>query len=478
MYLLDDTIAAIASASGGASRGIVRISGPQVLSCLDAVFPVCDQGKLQPPKHAQAFSGLLQISGFTAAAPCDVYLWPKGRSYTGQMAAELHTLGSPPLLEALLNSLCTAGARMAEPGEFTLRAFLSGRIDLTQAEAVLAVIDAAGPHELQVAMAQLAGGLAVPLHRLRDRLMELLAHLEAGFDFADEDLPFITSEQLHDQLAEAVEEIARLAAQMRSRLETQTAVRAVLIGQPNTGKSSLFNALANRSHALVSNLPGTTRDYLVAELDFDGRKCQLIDTAGIRPDSAQSADAFAWPETAAQQAAWQQIGRAHVRLLCLDATRALDAWEQAELARRDVSNQIVVWTKMDCIATVPASHPLDIPKGTVPCTEADCSSLQILTSSVTGEGLDRLRAELRRMVFAAESTPGEVMAGTAARCHQALHQALESLNLAQALVKSRNSEEFIAVEIRAALEELGRVVGAVYADDVLERIFSRFCVGK
>jgi tRNA modification GTPase len=193
MYSLDDTIAAIASASGGAARGIVRLSGPNALKRLRAVFRSSDKEEVREPRRAQVIRGRLDLTGINAPMPCDLYLWPKGRSYTGQMSAEFHTIGSPPLLDALLNSLCTDGARIAEPGEFTLRAFLSGRIDLTQAEAVLGIIEAADPRELQVATAQLAGGLAGPLHRLRDVLLELLAHLEAGFDFADEDLPFITT---------------------------------------------------------------------------------------------------------------------------------------------------------------------------------------------------------------------------------------------------------------------------------------------
>ena len=155
--------------------------------------------------HAQAIGGSLELAGISAAVPCDLFFWPRGRSYTSQLVAEFHTLGSPPLLEATLKSLCAAGARMAERGEFTLRAFLSGRIDLTQAEAVLGVIEAPDQRELQVATAQLAGGLAGPLHHLRDMLLELLAHLEAGFDFADEDLPFITTEQLQGRLDEAAE---------------------------------------------------------------------------------------------------------------------------------------------------------------------------------------------------------------------------------------------------------------------------------
>ncbi len=306
---------------------------------------------------------------------------------------------------------------------------------------------------------------------LRDLLLELLAQLEAGFDFADEDLPFITAEELQRRLEQAAEEVKRLVDQMESRSTAQTAVRAVLFGQPNTGKSSLFNALTCKEHALVSEVPGTTRDYLAVELDFDGRKCQLIDTAGIRDGSSQAGIIKA-PDRSAQEAAAEQIDLAHVRLLCLDATRLPDAWEQAELARGDNLQQIVVWTKIDAVGLNAKPAYLRRP------LESGYKQPTVLTSSVTGEGLDRLREELRRMAEGAEMSKGDYVASTAARCRQSLHCADESLRTARNLTETKCGEELIAAEIRMALEELGRVVGSVYTDDVLERIFSRFCVGK
>ncbi len=470
MYPLDDTIAAVASAPGGAARGIVRLSGPDVPHCLGAIFRTSDGLELHEPRHPQAVGGLLELTGISAPVPCDVFFWPQGRSYTGQIVAEFHTIGSPPILDALLRSLCAAGARLAERGEFTLRAFLSGRIDLTQAEAVLGVIEAADHRELQVATAQLAGGLAGPLDHLRDLLLELLAHLEAGLDFADEDLPFITIEQLQSRLDEAAEILAQLTAQIESRGTAQTAVRAALFGQPNTGKSSLFNALAHKEQALVSDTPGTTRDWLVAELDLDGRKCQLIDTAGFRRETARESGNISAPDRAAQAAAADQIARAHVRLLCLDATRPLDAWEQAELARKDDLQRIIVCTKSDAVGQ--GDIPADLLR------QLAGKHPMIVTSSVTGQGLEPLRSELRRMALAAETACGEVVAGTAARCRESIQRAGESLRNACDLAQAKSGEEFIAAEIRMALDELGKIIGAVYTDDVLDRIFSRFCVGK
>src|SRR3990172_2764488 len=199
-YPLDDTIVAIASPPGGGARGILRLSGPDVRTCLAKVFRADDGRQWPAITRASVTAGSLLLEGPIAPLPCDLYLWPNRRSYTGQPTAEIHTFGSPPLLEAALGALCRSGGRLAEPGEFTLRAFLSGRLDLTRAEAVLGAVDAADSAQFDVALAQLAGGLADPLYRLREDLLDLLAHLEAGFDFAGEDLPFITPDHPNSQL--------------------------------------------------------------------------------------------------------------------------------------------------------------------------------------------------------------------------------------------------------------------------------------
>jgi tRNA modification GTPase len=293
---LDDTIVAIASAPGGALRGIVRLSGPDSAACVATVFRASDEtgsgvfgGRSSsimedrsPPKTPDPFSvnGELTLPRSLGPIPARLYLWPDRRSYTRQPAAELHMAGSPPLLEAVVESLCQAGARLARPGEFTLRAFLAGRLDLTQAEAVLGVIDARGQAQLDTALAQLAGGLAGPLAALRERLLDLLAHLEAGLDFAEEDIEFITPVQLDAQLAAAANEVQQLAQRMHSRRDTTELPRVVLVGAPNAGKSSLFNALAGSDAAIVSDVAGTTRDYVTCRLTAGGQEFLLVDTAG------------------------------------------------------------------------------------------------------------------------------------------------------------------------------------------------------
>jgi tRNA modification GTPase len=422
-----------------------------------------------------AIAGHCWLHGIAAPLPGELYLWPGSRSYTGQPVAEIHTLGSPPLLDALLRTLCASGARPAEPGEFTLRAFLAGRIDLTQAEAVLGVIDATDSRQLHAALAQLAGGLAQPLHRLRDALLDLLANVEAGLDFADDDLPTIARGDTIGQLDAAAATIARLLEQMDSRQESAESVRAALVGLPNSGKSSLFNALAGGPVALVSDRPGATRDYLTADLDLAGLACQLIDTAGI--DAAGDCLNFRLSENgtvpfgttsdihlSAQTAAHQQHRRADVRVLCVDASGPL--WDWGELLRLGGAGEpLVALTKTD----LPRHRDFSLPPAATNFVE---------TSSLTGEGIAQLRELMRRAAIACRSGGGDVVAGTAARCRQSLLLASDCLARAQDITRDGAGDELAAAELRVALEEIGKVAGAVYTDDVLDRIFSRFCIGK
>ncbi len=321
-YHLNDTIAAIASPPGGAARGIVRISGPAAVSAARALFrpdELSDLGTVTP----RASAGHVRLESLACELPATLLVWPTERSYTREPAAELHTLGSPPLLAAILAQLGRQGVRLAEPGEFTLRAFLAGRIDLTQAEAVLGIIDARGQGELEAALGQMAGGLARPIAELREQLLDLLAQLEAGLDFVEDDIQFIAAEQVERLLAAAAAEVARLTAQLAGRRREDSAVRAVLVGPPNAGKSSLFNALA-QAGALVSPQPGTTRDYLVARLDLEGLACDLVDTAGVEAASDDVVARQAQAQTAAQADA------AQIRLLCFDVSQPCSPWHRAD----------------------------------------------------------------------------------------------------------------------------------------------------
>jgi tRNA modification GTPase len=449
---LDATICAIASAPGGALRGVLRISGPQTIRIVQQVFVPSDGQPLTGLTSPTTLAGHLRLPRLLGDVPTRLYLWPTARSYTRQPAAELHLIGSPPVLEAALETVCQAGARLAGPGEFTLRAFLAGRLDLTQAEAVLGVIDARGGTELQIALAQLAGGLAGSLAALRERLLDLLAHLEAGLDFVDEDIEFISARALDERLAAAADEVAAIAAKMAARGQAGELPRVVLVGEPNAGKSSLFNALVDRQAAIVSPAAGTTRDFVSCTLTLAGGECLLIDTAGV-----QRVEGSGPVAAAAQSATRQQVEQADATILCVDATRGPTAWERERQAA-DVPAQIAVWTKCDGVSVAAAETTLR-------------------TSSRTGAGLDELKQRLDSLLASRRGEAGAV-ASTWARCRESLELAAAALDHARSSAASGRGEELIAAEVRAALDAIGQVVGAVYTEDVLDRVFSRFCIGK
>ncbi len=399
--------------------------------------------------------GELRSQTLSLRVPCDLFWWPTSRSYTGQPVAELHTVGSPPLLEAALDVVCAAGARVAERGEFTLRAFLSGRIDLTQAEAVMGVIGARAPQQLEYALAQLAGGISRPIHDLRNDLLDILAEVEAGLDFADEDIPLLADHELARRLDQAGQALNELAHRMGARRDTNVRQRVVLTGSPNAGKSSLFNALVGRPAAITSDWPGTTRDYLSATIQWDGVSCEIVDTAGTG-----QAPAAVPADQAAQRAAERQRKTACAVILCLDVTRPLAAWDARQLAQAADVPRIVAFTKCDL------NHRLRWPD--VPGVE---------TSSRTGQGLPALRERIRETLFS-NGHEGPCVASTAVRCLDSLRCAGEAIGRARRLTASESAEELVAVEIRGAVDHLGQVVGAVFTDDLLDRVFSKFCIGK
>lgn len=458
-YASDETIVAIASAAGPAARGIVRLSGPNVLSCLDNCFVPDGSVRLKSVRDDCVLSGKLPLRECNSLLPGELYLWPTCRSYTREPMAEWHTVGSPPLLQASLSAFCAAGARIAEPGEFTMRAFLAGRIDLTQAEAVLGVIDAAGKRDFEAALGQLAGGLGQRLNTLREDLLNLLAHLEAGLDFVEEDIEFISQTELQTQVQAACDQVEALQNQTLARSFSEDAFRVVLAGEPNVGKSSLLNALAlqeEETPAIVSNIPGTTRDYLAVELNLDGIACRLIDTAGKEAASTGIA-------SAAQRQTEEQVNQAQLVLFCVDSSRPLTDWEHSqllEIEKRVEPPRLIVLTKCD--------QP----------RQCNFSGPAISTSTETMEGIEVLRSEVRAACLELCIAEGGVVASTAIRSQESLRLAHDSLQRSLHLASTGVGEEFIAAELRIALSELGKVVGVVYTDDILDRIFSRFCIGK
>jgi tRNA modification GTPase len=478
----DDTIVAVSSSPGPGARAIVRVGGPKARQVLERVFlpsPLAGdgsgvRGELDPPLSTYSspggeaphsspargegqkklstrhlVPGSLKLSGVHSPLPATLYFFRAPRSYTAQDLAELHTIGSPPLVERLVADLLDAGARPARPGEFTLRAFLAGKLDLPQAEAVNAVIEAGSDAELKYALAQLAGGVTRPLGALRDDLLNLLADLEAALDFADEDIEFVGKSETLARLDAALTELDALAHQLDERTVSGRPVRVALAGLPNAGKSSLFNALAGGA-ALVSPMPGTTRDYLTKRLDLGGVAVELIDTAGW----LDSADTI---EQQAQRLGRDATARSDVILWCDE--HGLFAEADAVRLAATGAEVIRVRTKAD----------LWLQESGVRGRES------VFVSIVYPEGISKLRAVLADRV-AALARPA--LAPSQSRCRHHVAACTDHLRAVREHVAANDPPELAAAALRAALDQLGEMTGAIYTNDLLDRIFARFCIGK
>ena len=457
---LEDTIAALASPPGGAERGILRISGRGTAGVLRSLIEGFADLPLGRTGRAESAPVRLITASLRIPVPARLYWWPTRRSYTGEPLAELHLPGSAPLLEAVLSDLVVDPTivRGARPGEFTLRAFLAGRMDLLQAEAVLGVIDAHDHRELETALSQLAGGLSGRLALLRQDLIELLADLEAGLDFVEEDIEFVSRAELTARVALARTAIETLRDQATSRLQSRWRPRVVLAGLPNAGKSTLFNHLCGGEAAIVSEIEGTTRDFLVRSVSWHGLDFDLVDTAGWE----------ASPEGIAAAAQWQradQTRRADLLLWCtapnLDPEEGL-LEEQLWLMLAD--------------GPTPARRLMtksELAMGDQPGTGALPLSVHAKT------GLEELANHLTQQLTTAGQRGPQWLGMTAARCRETLSTVAAALERAEDVASQPGAgDELLAVELRDALDGLGQILGVVYTDDLLGRIFSKFCIGK
>jgi tRNA modification GTPase len=440
-----EVIVALSTAAGPGGRAVVRLSGPGAAKVVAPMF----QPEIPSITARLLIEGRLHLPGVPSPLPADLYLFPAPHTYTGEDVVEIHTLSCPPLLELLTAHLLQSGARAARPGEFTMRAFLAGKLDLTRAEAVNAVIEASDEGELKQALTQLAGGLARPLEGLREDLLNLLADVEAALDFADEDIQFVGREDILHRLTHGMAQLTTARRQLEQRAVTERPFRVVLAGRPNAGKSSLFNALTGTleaASALVSDEPGTTRDYLNHKLDLGGAVVELVDTPGWQTGRDGITEQ-------AQALGREQAGQADLVLLCFPADEQTIP-EEGDLLRQERPPVLGVATKCDLAAPPSGMRSVSV---------------------VTGQGLDALRNVLAERV---RSRRQRDLAPSLSRCRGHIDACLACLRRAHAVVLFEEPAELLALELRGALEQLGEMVGAVYTDDLLDRIFSRFCVGK
>lgn len=452
--MLTDTIAALSTAPGRAAIAVIRVSGDGAIGVAEQLLRT-RAGKQLPLGRLPARQPVLARAVDRDGEPIDevlVTVFPAPRSYTGQDLVELSCHGGVLAPARILAALHAAGARPAHPGEFTRRAVLNGKLDLLQAEAIGDLVEATAPAQARAALRQLEGGLSRRLHELRESLLDLLALLSYDIDFPEEDDGPIPAERIRARLEEGRDQVDRLlrTAPVGERLREGALV--VLAGRPNTGKSSLFNALLGAERALVTEIPGTTRDTIEAYAAIRGWPVRLADTAGLRESGERI-------EQMGIEVSRRYVEAADLVLFCVESGRPVDPEEWRVLAER---SGLLVRTKCDL----------------VPVRERDGEE-GVPVSAVTGEGLDRLGEAIVLRLFE-EGRPfadlGPML--TRERHRIALERARDALAAAVPELEPSGDPVLAAHHVRGAVEALEELIGVVHPDEVLSRVFERFCVGK
>jgi tRNA modification GTPase len=442
-----ETIAAVATAAGRAGIGVIRVSGPAVRAIIAGIL-----GRLPKPRAATLCDFRDAAGG---AIDCGLALFfPAPHSYTGEDVLELHGHGGPAVLRLVLRRCLELGARPAQAGEFTRRAFLNDKLDLAQAESVADLIDASSEAAARGAMRSLAGDFSARISHLVSAVTELRALVEATLDFPDEEIDVLERGDAFKRLAGLRAELAEvLRAAQQGRILHEGA-RCVLIGQPNVGKSSLLNRLAGDEVAIVTEIPGTTRDPLRHELVIEGVPVHVIDTAGLR-ESAETV------EKIGIERAWREIARADVALLVVDVTQGMAGADRTILEKLPAKiKKIFIFNKIDLTGESPSAHEM-------------ADRVEIRVSAKSGAGLELLRTNILLSVGWRPAEEAQFMARE--RHLSALQRADAALARAAGQVKAI---ELFAEELRLAQLALGEITGQFSADDLLGEIFSRFCIGK
>ncbi len=457
MFAPEDTIVAIATPPGRGGLGVVRISGPRAAAVGGVLL---DRSRPLEPRRATVARLVARVANEVNAIDQVVATsFPGPGSYTGEDVVEICAHGSPLLLEHTVALACRAGARLANPGEFTLRAFLHGRVDLVQAEAVADLVDAVTPLQARVAFDQLDGTMTGRIADVDRRLLDLTARLEASLDFPEEGYHFIEPPEVAQRIGALREQVQALLAGAAAGRLIREGCRAVVLGRPNVGKSSVFNRLLGSSRAIVTAVAGTTRDLVTETLDLDGLAVGLVDSAGLRATGDPV-------EAEGVSRARQAFGAADASLVVVDRSEPLAAEDRDVLWETSGAPRVVVVNKVDLPeAWSAASLPVDDDAG------------RVEVSARTGQGFGRLRDELRRLLVGEAATRETPMVANI-RHIELLERAASALAAAAAAGERGAAEEFVLEDLQRARQALEELTGKRTPDDVLEHIFDRFCIGK
>lgn len=454
----DDTICAISTPIGIGGVGIIRISGAQALSLAQPLFG--GRGDLKNfPSHTIHYGEVLDSRTGEVIDKALFLVMKAPRTYTGEDMVEVHAHGNPVLLQKILSLLLRQGARLAEPGEFTRRAFLSGRIDLAQAEAVMEMISAQTEEGCRWALSQLKGQLSKKIESIRWELLSILAQIEASIDFSEEGIDFCASERMTDRVETLLREVQALLADYETGKQIRDGATVVIVGRPNVGKSSLMNLLLEENRAIVTPFPGTTRDLLLEWVRLEGRSFKIVDTAGYR----RTADPI---EAEGIRRGEEAIKKADLILWILGANEPFhdDDWDL--LNKIHSLKKIILLNKSD----LPRKMDVDLIAGKL-------KNDPILPISVlTGEGIKKLKESLKAFLSLGPDKERPLVA--LLRHRNALERTERALQGAVSTSHKEFSSEFLAIDLREAADALGEIVGETTTDQILDQIFSQFCIGK
>jgi tRNA modification GTPase len=451
MFQTNDTICALATPNGIGAIALIRISGQKSLVLTEQFFSKPLQDKASHTSHFGLFSALDK----TLIDEVLVCVFSEGKSFTGEESVEISCHASPYIQQQILHTLCAAGCRLAEPGEFTRRAFLNGKLDLSQAEAIADLIASQSRQAHLVALRQLRGNFSSELKDLREKLIHFASLIELELDFSEEDVEFADRSALKTLISEVLEIIKRLAKSFDLGNALKNGVPVALVGAPNTGKSTLLNQLLGEERAIVSNIPGTTRDVIEETLNIDGILFRLIDTAGIR-ETNETIEAMGIARSQ------QKIEQASIVLCLADANDAgslseTTIWVAKLKTQFPEKHILLLVNKADL-------NPNLNPEG-------------LCISAKTGTGIEELKNSLVALVVSNFDLQNETIVSSA-RHYEALIKTNETLEKAKNGLEDATSADFIAMDIRQAMYHLGTITGDISTDDLLGNIFSKFCIGK